>query len=363
MCMLQSCIARPKKQRDVYTRATGLEAPDFYIGNEAQRRRTVCKLTWPIKGGVIEDWDGMQKIWEHVVGEQLAMTAEDISGVVLTEPALNPAQPRERACQIWFETLDAPAFLLASQTLLSCIIRELSCGICVDSGEEVTTVTALYDSRVIESATWRIPIGGADCTAEMGRLLMRGGCYLDAMGVDRNMVMEVKKQCRVSLDFEDELDRLIADADPNLYTLPDGTSVGLQEFVIQVPELMFNPTRVGRDLIGLHKLVQQCVDACPLDLRSQLLGNVVLSGGNNLFPNLAPRLQSEVQALGLPYSTACVTAPESMPLTDTGGKEHVTDFSAWIGGTVLCELEDGPKWFTVAEYEEDGPRMIHKKML
>ena len=36
-----------------------------YVGDMAQSVRSLLALQYPIKNGIVEDWDSMEKIWHH----------------------------------------------------------------------------------------------------------------------------------------------------------------------------------------------------------------------------------------------------------------------------------------------------------
>jgi len=38
---------------------------DSYIGDEAQKRRGILSLKYPIEHGVVVDWDNMEKLWSY----------------------------------------------------------------------------------------------------------------------------------------------------------------------------------------------------------------------------------------------------------------------------------------------------------
>merc|ERR1719204_2896277 len=60
---------------------------------------------------------------------------------------------------------------------------------------------------------------------------------------------------------------------------------------------MFQPHLVGLETPGVHQNVVSSIMKCDAELRQQMFGNIVLSGGSTLFPGFAERLQKEVEAL------------------------------------------------------------------
>merc|ERR1711981_1090039 len=115
----------------------------------------------------------------------------------------------------------------------------------------------------------------------------------------------------------------------------------------------------GKEMMGLHELTKKTVNDCDLDVRKDLLGNVVMSGGTTMFPNMPERLQAEIQGL-VPEATKVkvIAPPERM-------------ISVWIGGSILASLSTFSRMWIAREsnpdaqppvvgYEEIGPRIVHQ---
>src|SRR5690348_15259724 len=80
---------------------------------------------------------------------------------------------------------------------------------------------------------------------------------------------------------------------------------------------------------------------CDLDIRKDLYGNVVLSGGSTMFPGLADRLQKEMMGL----------APSAVKIKVVAPPER--KYSVWIGGSILASLPTfSQNWLTRDEYND-----------
>ena len=91
---------------------------------------------------------------------------------------------------------------------------------------------------------------------------------------------------------------------------------------------------------------------CDLDIRRELYGNVVLSGGTTMFPGIADRLQKELAAL----------SPSSMKVKIIAPPER--KYSVWIGGSILASLSTFQNlWVSKQEYDESGPGIVHRSKL
>jgi len=63
---------------------------------------------------------------------------------------------------------------------------------------------------------------------------------------------------------------------------------------------------------------------CDVDIRKDMYGNLVLTGGSSMFPGIADRLQKEIVAL----------APSTMKVKIIAPPER--KYSVWIGGSTLA---------------------------
>ena len=63
-----------------------------------------------------------------------------------------------------------------------------------------------------------------------------------------------------------------------LFQLPDGQSIRLASERFRCPEVLFNPSMLGRDIVGIHESIFKCITKCDVDIRKELLQNILLSG-------------------------------------------------------------------------------------
>ena len=99
----------------------------FWCGAAAMQR--ACEglpSCGPIEHGVIQDWQNMEKMWRHIFDNELRVEVnaqaeeyDDVAGVLLTEPQMNPKEARERTTEIMFETFNVRRFYMAGQATLS----------------------------------------------------------------------------------------------------------------------------------------------------------------------------------------------------------------------------------------------------
>ena len=85
---------------------------DFYIGDEANVPGYATKH--PIRRGVIEDWDLMERFWGQCIFKYLRADPED-HYFLLTEPPLSTPEDRECIAEIMFESFNVPGLYIGVQ--------------------------------------------------------------------------------------------------------------------------------------------------------------------------------------------------------------------------------------------------------
>jgi actin len=144
----------------------------------------------------------------------------------------------------------------------------------------------------------RIDLRGRDLTEYMVKLLSEVG-YNFASSAEREIVRDLKEQLAyVALDYDAELKAYTESCqNDKVYELPDGRTltVGNQRF--RCPEILFKPSMIGKDFVGIHELTFTSVMKADVDVRKDLYANIVLSGGTTMYNGIAERLQKEVTTL------------------------------------------------------------------
>jgi actin-related protein 3 len=348
----------------------GIPDVNFVIGDEALSGANMG-LEYPIRHGIVENWDHMEKYWQRCIYQYLKCDPEE-HYFLLTEPPLNTPENREYTAEIMFETFNVPGLYIAVQAVAALaaswtskdVKERVLTGTVIDSGDGVTHVIPVVEGYVIGSCIKHIPLAGRDITKFIQQELINRG-----EKIPPGETMQVAKKIKEAYSYVcpdlvkefnkyDDIEKSKFKQETFYHPKtkqPYTVDIGYERFL--GPEIFFNPDIFSSEFsVPLPKVVDDTVQQCPIDTRRPLYKNIVLSGGSTMFKDFGRRLQRDVnrfvtdrekhRAQGLNLGTTEVKVVQ----------HELQRFAVWFGGSILACTPHFPKVsHTKAEYEEKGP--------
>ncbi|KAI8812345.1 actin family [Cladochytrium replicatum] len=370
-----SSSAPAKKQRKGFVGET-----------EIYRWRPNFELKSPYSHGNIDDFDVYSDILDYSFNARLRLQSSE-HPVLLAEPSWNTKEIREKLAEIMFEQHTVPALYLARSAVLSAFASGKSTALVLDSGGGMTSAVPVFDGYVLKKGIQKQEIGGDFLSAQALAMLREMGIdvvpqYLVARkdpvdsGKPASFVLKNVENThqsfhslavkRVMAELKETICVCARSANESApvqksFEFPNGFNTYFNAERSRISEIMFDLNKAFKgpattvDLqssLPIQRLVIQSINSCDPDARPTLYNNVVLTGGNTLFPEFTNRLHSELLK---------ITAGKIKFHAAGGANER--RFGPWIGGSILASLGTFHQlWISKEEYAEVGGGIVEKRL-
>ncbi|XP_067665593.1 actin CyI, cytoplasmic-like [Haliotis asinina] len=317
--------------------STSFNGGNICYDMDAIRKWSVLNLRFPVNYGTITGWEDIEQVWQHAYS-RLAASPEN-HPILMTKPPISSNETQERMAQVLFETFKAPAICIADTASLSLAAAGCTSGIVVGSGAELTTTTPIQGHRIVREAVKRSFFAGWNISEFLSM----------ALNTDFEIIEQMKKAvCYVAADFDKEM--ITATSSKSLemtYESAEGTNITVNMDRFRGPEGLFQPSIARATEPGIQEMINASVMGCDTNSRQELYQNILLAGGNTMFPGIEARIKKEVSALAGPDVEVKVIAPPDRFL------------SAWHGGSKMASLPTfNELCITKKDYEESGPSVV-----
>ncbi|OWR43419.1 actin-related protein 6 [Danaus plexippus] len=365
--VVPNCIMKAKSER---------RRP--FIGSQIEECRDASGLFYilPFQKGFLINWDTQKTVWDFIFSKECCPVNFSETPLIITEPLFNFSSIQEAMTEIFFEEYECQSLLRINATDLAEYnyrkTKNNECTVVVDSGYSYTYIVPYVKGKKYKDGIRRIDVGGKVLTNHLKEIIS----YRQLNVMEESYVINQVKEdsCFVSQDFMKDMEIARKKDSSNTivkdYVLPDYTTIrrGYLRDVVRpdeeleqqtlrmnnerfsIPELLFRPSDVGIPQMGIPEAIVHSVNSCPEENRESLLENIVLFGGNTLFPGFKERVYQEVRALALDHYDVNVSRSDN-PVT-----------YAWEGGKMMFRDPDFYSFcVTREEYEEEGKSLAYER--
>ncbi|RCI12298.1 hypothetical protein L249_0274 [Ophiocordyceps polyrhachis-furcata BCC 54312] len=359
--------------------------------------------TPPSKNGLNDDVkDGEGDVPMEDAAEQDEDEAEkplQENPLLVTEAPWNTPKAREKAIEIIMENWGCPAFWISRTPVLAAFAAGKATALVVDVGGANTSVTAIHDGMVLKRSIQKSPVGGLWLSSQVRSLwetsepkvnLVPTYMVENKTAVDAGMPPQFRprnwpfaiddsfrayEEERVVTEFKESVvevwrgpgrygvpgnEDYVRSQPGRVFEMPDGYNQMWREQRFRLTEGMWDeaagyPVPESERLTKaqtIPELVRATLGAVDVDLRGNLLANVVVTGSTSLINGFNDRLNNELTAM----------YPGLKVKLHAAGLSTERRFGAWIGGSILASLGTFHQmWISRKEYEENGPTVVEKR--
>ena len=165
-------------------------------------------------------------------------------------------------------------------------------GIAVDSGEEQTRITPVFEGYKVASSMRSIPVAGHSITQMIADLLLKKSIAMNPLQLSELSRKIKEKFWYVAYDYNSEIKKL--KRWNILYQLPDGSKVSIGNYWIKSPEVLFCPDVDKIKSVSIQEAIVESILDWDIETQRMMSQNIVLAGGSTSFCGFQQRLQKEL---------------------------------------------------------------------
>ena len=152
------------------------------------------------------------------------------------------------------------------------------------------------------------------------------------------------------------------------FELPDGTTLTIGEERFNCAECLFDPSLIATMIPnltevytnGFSQAVFDTINSCAEEIREEIMGAIILSGGNTLFSGISSRIKDDVCSW-IKNDVDTFQSATAVNVIASDDRKH----AAWQGGSALASM-----WSTFqhqkisrSEYDEKGASVVKQKCI
>jgi actin len=288
------------------------------------------------------NWEDYEKLFQHGFYNELRMAPEEHRLIVTESIFTNPAN-REKLAQMMFETYCVPCLALIPTALASLYANGITTtGLSIHAGETCTEIVPVINGTPRRDLAVEYPISGSYITGYAQKLIQVAKPDYSS-GLIKDYAEQLKRSMFVALDPASQPEKT------EELEFSDGSKFDLGKNSWLPLEMFFYPELASEKHSPLVQTILEIINACPTESKSELLDNIVLSGGVAGYPGIQERLQKDLDAL-----------LKGFPVQATVRGEQIAKSLPWVGASVAgCSQKFDSCFMSREHYDEVGPTGIH----
>ncbi|KAL3086471.1 hypothetical protein niasHS_008340 [Heterodera schachtii] len=332
--------------------------------------RSALFFVLPFERGYLVNWDTQLQIWNRVFGTEGAGLGVDCQQcrLVLTDPNEVAFAFTDNTDEIVFENYRFHAFLRTSASACTaqahCSAHNPCC-VVVDSGHSFTHIVPFVGGQIVREGICKEDccFVSTDFQRDMDRWRANRVDYVlpDFVHTTRGHVLHWG-------DVSNRLAHKNADVDEQQQKV----TLGVERFAL--PELLIRPGDAEVQQMGIPEALCAAIERLPKEMQLLMARNIVLTGGNALFPGYRKRIEQELRSM-LPEQFTLGVQQPSDPICHAwecardaiqqqqqhDDSETLASSVADVGAATQFSPRLTAKFVSRSEYEENGPNICRRR--
>ena len=386
---------------------------DWDTAEELWKFSFASKLTGVRPNRALRDWlndpnsvPNLQQAMQDAVDTERCLEEHPL---FMTEPSWNPAKAREKCAEIALESWATPAFYLGRSSVMAAFAAGRHSALVVDIGASQMVVTPIHDGMILKKGVTRSNLAGNFLSSQTRNILatndpnpivitphylVKSKQPVDASNPanaiyrsfpegfkppqdsfnryqEEKTVLEYKELMLQTWmgpgPFRGQGESLAREQMASPFEFPDGYNQLFSFERYKIVETLFDPqcyipppqgSAEGRlfpqpdQSSTIMALIKSAVNQVDVDIRPNILNNVVLTGASSMIKALPDRLQTELNKM----------YPSTRNRVHAAGMLVERRFGSWIGGSILASLGTFHQmWISKKEYDEHGAGLVEKR--
>lgn len=321
----------------------GDEKKESILGSEAEEKFGILDINYPIQGGMVVDWNQMERIWAHTFYDQLKIAPEE-QNILLSEAPYNTKENREKIVEMMFETFNCAGTYLSQQPVLAAYSVGKSTCLSIDCGHGSTNFAPIYEGILLKEAVTHIPVAGKEIHLLLTKLLQNNGQIIDSKMQMQSIIKAKELYCYYNNENAPDCEKIE-------WELPDKRKIEIKSEKFEAPEVIFKPAKFDYKCKSFRAAFLESLKKTDMDLRETMLNQIIFNGATSLIKGFKTRVTNEILEITQDF--------------DCEKNVHVypeAKYMTWIGGSILSSLGNfSTLWITKGEYKEEGAAIVHKK--
>ncbi|GMM38658.1 Arp7 protein [Saccharomycopsis crataegensis] len=356
---------------------------DIYLKNRPSKYQDLEVFSM-LNDGMVYNWDNLEKNWEYIFKSLKVYghgDSEDVYPLVTTEVSWNSKKNKKKLGELAFEKFEVPSFSLLKNPL--CITYGLgrSNGLIIDIGGSVMSVTGVVDGNILTKSAVHSKYAGDYLNFQIFNYLKRSfypqsdpvskkllkfpnvTTSFKNFDLNANLLNDFKYSILKTAQFQITPQNLgNFGVETKNYQLPDGRIININSEQLLLTETLFKPllfdTKVANNeptapVPGIIDLVLNSLNKFrdTPEVISQLLSNIIISGGGASIPDIEKRIYFELNSLLPNFQINCFCNPSLLDRQN----------AVWIGAGILSSMNNFDGFMSRKEYLELGEDRFFEK--